>query len=117
MIVADDPGEKKLMIYVVGCNHGIQVYSGGLWAAGDAPTMQEQRNNFDALLEDIVKQRKIEFIAEESGGGEETIAEVLATKYKIPPARNINSSNADNEQMEIPENYLTGPYTNEHKQN
>lgn len=105
-----------MAIYVVGCNHGIQVHPDGVWSADDPPEMQEQRKYFAALLEDIIRQKKIEFIGEESGGGEETSAEHLADKYKIQPPRNINTTNADLERMKIPNAYMTEAYSNEQKE-
>jgi hypothetical protein len=54
-----------MVIYVVGCNHGIQVEPGDPWAASDSSEQQEQRNHFAGLLEDIIEEKKIEFIGEE----------------------------------------------------
>jgi hypothetical protein len=104
-----------MLIYVVGCNHGIQVEPGDLWAASDSSEQQEQRNHFAGLLEDIIKEKKIEFIGEEAGRVGETSAGRLANKYKIP-ATNINTTNADKEKMGIPKGYPTGLYRNEQKE-
>jgi hypothetical protein len=96
----------------VGCNHGIQVC--GPFSELDSADQREQRGHFAALLEDIIKREMIDFIGEEDGSVEETIAEHLAEACNIPH-RNINTSNTDKDRMEIPRNYDEGPYTNEQK--
>jgi hypothetical protein len=97
-------------IYVVGCNHGIQLPPDGLWSRTDKTEMQEQRRHFTALLEDILKRMEIGFIGEEGGGGEETIAEILGKNHKIPIS-NINTSNADKKRLGIPCDYVSGSYS------
>jgi hypothetical protein len=95
-------------ISVVGCNHGIQVC--GPFSVLDSADQREQRGHFAALLEDIIKRENIDFIGEEDGSVEETIAEHLAEACNIPH-RNINTSNTDKDRMGIPRNYDAGPHT------
>lgn len=99
--------------YIVGCNHGIQ--PNGPLAKLDGADAQKQRAHFAALLESILKQAKIQLVGEEWGGGEPTIAENLARNYDVP-YRDINTSRTDLEQMEIPCDYVKGPYTNQRKE-
>jgi hypothetical protein len=103
------------LIHIVGCNHGIQVGVGG-FADYDPAEQNEQRAHFRALLEDICEERAIQIVLEENGAPEETAGEQIAAQLNIPWA-DFNTPNDDKIQMGIPIDYLTGPYTEEQKNN
>ena len=71
------------MFYIVGCNHGIQVCTGGL-AEFDRADQNEQRAHFRGMLGEICANRRIEIVLEEDGGPEETAAEQIADRHDIP---------------------------------
>lgn len=103
------------MIYVVGCNHGIQLEPSGPFAALDGDDQQKQRALFAALLGDILKKGEIQFVGEEWGDVEPTIADVLAKKCNIP-YKNVNTSETDKKRLGIPCNYVEGPFSEEQKE-
>ena len=101
------------MFYIVGCNHGIQVGTGG-FAKFDSADQNEQRAHFMSMLEEICTNRKIKIVLEEDGGPEETAAEQIADRHDIP-WHDINTSNEDKDRLGIPRNYVDGPYIDEEK--
>ncbi len=62
---------KIAAFHIVGCNHGIQVGTGG-FAALDGVAANEQREHFRAMLSSICAQSGIDSVFEEDGGPEET---------------------------------------------
>jgi hypothetical protein len=111
---AQDEGSKQL-IHIVGCNHGIQVGIGGFTGL-DPPEQNEQRAHFRALLESICDGQAIQIVLEEDGAPEETAGEQIAAQRTIPWI-DINTSNDDKNQMGVPIDYVTGPYTEDQKNN
>jgi hypothetical protein len=105
----------KNLIHIVGCNHGIQVGMDG-FAALDSAEENEQRAHFRALLETICEEQAIQIVLEEDGGLEETASEQIAAHRNIPWT-DINTSNEDKTQMDIPIDYVTGPYSEQQKIN
>jgi hypothetical protein len=101
------------MIHIVGCNHGIQPGE-SIFTALDSVECQEQRAHFRELLQQILTHSAIQFIGEEWGDVETTIAERLADNLEIP-WQNINTTEEDKQNMGIPPNYAHGPYSNEQK--
>jgi hypothetical protein len=101
------------MIYVIGCNHGIQP-GGGIFSLLDSAECQEQRAHFRELIEHILREGEIQFIGEEWGDTETTSTQDLAARSGIA-WRNINTSDADKDRMGIPRDYATGPCTEEQK--
>lgn len=101
------------MIYVVGCIHGIQPRDED-WLGGDSPEAKEQKSFFTGLIREILAREDIQFVGEEWGRPEITIAHAIADSHGILWA-NINTSLHELEEMGIPTNYVTGPYTAEQK--
>lgn len=104
---------KREMLFIVGCNHGIQVGTGG-FAALDGVAASEQREHYRAMLESICARNRVDSIFEENGAPEETGAKQLAVRLGVLWS-DINTSNEDKQNMGIPPDYLTGPYTAEEK--
>jgi hypothetical protein len=102
------------MIYVVGCNHGIQPRDED-WLRGDTPEARDQKSRFTKVIAETIKEGEIQFVGEEWGRVETTIAHELAENCGIPWA-NINTSTADLKRMGIPCDYVKGPFTPEQKE-
>jgi hypothetical protein len=106
---------RGLFVSVIGCNHGIQIEPAGLLAKLNSADAQEQRQHFGHLLEAVLSGGEVEFVGEEWGAGEKTIAEVLASRFRIPYA-DINPPNAVRDRVGMPRDYLAGPYTHEQRE-
>lgn len=104
---------KIAVFHIVGCNHGIQVGTGG-FAALDGVAANEQREHFRAMLSSICEQSGIDSVFEEDGGPEETAGKQLADQLGIPWS-DVNTSNDDKQEMGIPQNYVEGDYPAEMK--
>jgi hypothetical protein len=102
------------VIWVVGCNHGIQPRDPD-WLGGDAPEAADQKRHFSELLEKIISECRVDFVGEEWGLPDVTTACYLAGKYGATWV-NINTCQEDLKQMGIPRDYVAGPYTNEQKE-
>lgn len=89
------------MIYIVGCNHGIQRVNP---RPLDASIALEQRGHFKNLIEGIIEGNKVQCIAEEWGLCEMTIAHTLAHARQIPWC-NINTSPESLRELRIPIDY------------
>jgi len=87
------------MIYVVGCNHGIQAEKIGD-TQENTQERTEQRTSYAELIEATLREGEIQFVGEEWGTNGTTIAHAVANKHGIPWA-NINTSPADLKQMRI----------------
>lgn len=85
------------MIYVVGCNHGIQQQK-----AGDTVERGQQRSCFAKLIEDTVREHEIQLICEEwAHDGGATIAHDIAQRNGVRWV-NIDTTREDLKNMEIP---------------
>lgn len=99
------------MIFVVGCNHGIQKASeDDLLPFDNIAEIRTQRLSFSRLLEAIVTKDEIQFVGEEWGLPESSLAQNLAERIGTAWA-NINTSLEDLDRMGIPQNYVHGPYS------
>jgi hypothetical protein len=99
------------MIYVMGCNHGIQQQP-----PRDVQEKTEQRSCFAQLIEETIREGEIRFIGEEwDHNGGTTIAQDIASKHGVQHV-NINTTRADLKQMEIPLHYTKLPYHAERKE-
>lgn len=103
------------MICVVGCNHGIQSRhqdADGPFSVlfEDPPEAKCQKSHFARLIDEIIKGRSIQFIGEEWGLQETSIArEVAADAVRWV---NINTTLNELTTMGIPTDYTTkGKYT------
>jgi len=96
--------------YVIGCNHGIQ---GGnedkLLPIDNIVEIRTQRLSFSRLLEAIVTTDRIQFVGEEWGLPQPSIAQILSDRKNVPWA-NINTSLEDLDRMGIPRDYVRGRY-------
>ena len=101
------------MIYVVGCNHGIQPRDPD-WLAGDTIEAAEQKNHFAQLIEATVKADGTKFVAEEWGLPSTTSAHSIADKRGIPWF-DINTCFHDLDQLGIPRDYVNGSYSTQKK--
>jgi hypothetical protein len=101
------------LFHIIGCNHGIQLGTGG-FAVFDGAEANEQREHFRRLLSGICAENGIEILLEEDGTIERTSAQEIATDRGIA-WENINTTNQDKDQLGIPRDYLTGPYSDEQK--
>jgi hypothetical protein len=101
------------MIYVVGCNHGIQPQEED-WLGGDSPAAKEQKTHFAELVKHIIEAGKIQFVGEEWGLPEITTAHALADACHIR-WENINASWDDLDRLGIPRNYAKGNFTQAQK--
>lgn len=81
---------------------------------GDTPEVRQQKLAFRDLLEAALRERGIQFVAEEWGLPRQTTAHILANEHGIPWA-NINTSIEDLNRMGIPHNYIHGDYSPEDK--
>lgn len=101
------------MIYVVGCNHGIQP-SDPDPVFGDAAEAADQKAHFACLIERIITGSGIEFIGEEWGLTRPSVSQNLANRHEKAWA-NINTSLDDLDHMGIPQDYVHGPYSQAEK--
>jgi hypothetical protein len=53
-------------IVIVGCNHGIQTEDADV-VFGDSEQVTEQKKQFANLIESLIRENQIEFVAEEWG--------------------------------------------------
>jgi len=100
------------LIYVVGCNHGIQPRDQDA-LFGDTSQARDQKSHFTTLIEEIIKGHKIQFVGEEWGLQETTIARASAGNGVR--WANINTSREDLREMGIPPDYLKGEYSSGQK--
>jgi len=96
------------MIFVAGCNHGVQSREEDT-VFGDSDEVKVQKLHFACLLERIFRERRIQFVGEEWGLPTSSVAQRLATEGRIASA-NINTSLEDLDRMGIPRDYLHGRY-------
>ncbi|MFZ0212092.1 MAG: hypothetical protein WAL55_05240 [Candidatus Acidiferrales bacterium] len=101
------------MFNIVGCNHGIQVGTGG-FADFDNVDQNEQRTHFRQMLEDICDEAEIHLVLEENGGPEEMAAKQIADKRGIP-WYDVNTTNEDKDRLGIPHDYVNGNYSDEQR--
>ncbi|HTF24922.1 MAG TPA: hypothetical protein VK937_13565 [Candidatus Limnocylindria bacterium] len=92
------------MIYVFGCNHGIQPKDPD-WLAGDTPEAAEQKRHFAELIEASVKTNETKFMAEEWGLICITSAHAIADKHGISWC-DINTCFHDLDELGIPRDYV-----------
>lgn len=98
------------VIFVVGCNHGIQTADeDDLLPIDNIAEIRRQRLCFMGLLEAIVTKNQVQFLGEEWGLPQPSIARNLAEERSIAWA-NINTSFEDLDRMGIPRDYVHGPY-------
>jgi hypothetical protein len=90
------------MVYVVGCNHGIQRQEPDVL---DTPQAIEQRGHFRELISRIVKENKVQFVGEEWGLATMTVAHAVADDNGKIPWANINTTNEQLDAMKIPRGY------------
>lgn len=96
------------MIFVVGCNHGIQTADeDDLLPIDDIAEIRRQRLRFRSLLEAIAAKNQVQFLGEEWGLPQPSIAQNLAEEKRIAWA-NINTSFEDLDRMGIPRDYVHG---------
>ena len=101
------------MVYVVGCNHGIQPRDPD-WLAGDTEAA-EQKKLFAELIEATAKADETKFVAEEWGLPYTTSAHSIADKLGLPWC-DINTCFHDLDRLGIPRDYVNGSYTTEKKE-
>jgi hypothetical protein len=101
------------LYHIVGCNHGIQIGSGG-FADLDGADANEQREHFRALIEGICGEGAIHIFLEEDGTLEETAAQQIALERNVS-WENINTTSEDKDQIGIPRDYLSGAYSGDQK--
>lgn len=90
------------LIYVVGCNHGIQPVDADPF---DGEQVLAQRAHFRELIAELIRGNNIQFVGEEWGREDRTIAHILAEEIGNIPWSNINTSHKDLDAMKIPHNY------------
>jgi hypothetical protein len=100
------------LIYVVGCNHGIQPIDRDVW---DTPKTLEQRAHFRKLITQIIKEND-QFVGEEWGLPTMTIAHAAAAENGKILWANINTSDEELDSMKIPRDYVNGRYPAEQKE-
>ena len=98
------------LIYVVGCNHGIQPIDLDVC---DTPQTLEQRVHFRELVTQIIKENN-QFVGEEWGYPTMTVAHAATDENGKIPWANINTSNEELDSMKIPGDYVNGGYPAEH---
>jgi hypothetical protein len=101
------------MIYVVGCNHGIQPRDPD-WLVGDAGEAANQKARFGELIETTIKQGQGKFVAEEWGLSSITRGQAIADRGGIPWS-DINTCFHDLAQLGIPRDYVNRDYSKEKK--
>jgi hypothetical protein len=102
------------MIYVLGCNHGIQPRDPD-WLVGDTNQAAEQRAHFAQLIDTSVNESEAQFVAEEWGLSCTTRAASIADRHGIPWS-NVNTSFHDLNELGMPHDYVNGAYSNEEKE-
>lgn len=90
------------LIYVIGCNHGIQPVDADPF---DGEQVLAQRVHFRELLTELIHASDTQFVGEEWGRANYTIAHLVADKNGNIPWSNINTSHEDLDAMQIPRNY------------
>ena len=90
------------MIYIVGCNHGIQPVDADPF---DGEQVFAQRAHFRELIRRLIRENNIQFVGEEWGRDNKTVAHVLAEENGNIPWSNINTSREELDAMKIPRNY------------
>lgn len=96
--------------HIVGCNHGIQkANEDDLLPIDNIVEIRTQRLSFSRLLEAIVTNSEIQFVGEEWGLPQPSIAKLLSREKGIAWA-NINTSLEDLHEMGIPRDYVHGLY-------
>ena len=104
------------MIFAIGCNHGIQkANEDDLLPFDNIAEIRTQRLSFSRLLEATLTKGEIQFIGEEWGLPESSIAQNLAKEKGRIAWANINTSFEDLDRMGIPRDYVHGPYTQAEK--
>jgi len=103
------------MIYVVGCNHGIQPRDED-WLGGDWQEAKAQKAAFAGLIERIIQQGEIQFVGEEWGLPDITTACELAETNQVPWV-NINTSAEDLDRLGIPQDYVKESFSEAQKRN
>lgn len=99
------------VIFVIGCNHGIQkANEDDLLPIDNVAEIRTQRLSFSRLLEAIVTKNEIQFVGEEWGLAESSLAQNLAKEKRRIAWANINTSFEDLDGMGIPRDYVHGPY-------
>jgi hypothetical protein len=101
-------------IVIVGCNHGIQTEDADA-VFGDSEQVTQQKRQFTSLIESLIKENEIEFVAEEWSLANASSAHKLADANKKSWA-NINTTLAELDEMKIPRDYIHGAYSPEQKQ-
>jgi len=97
-------------VCVIGCNHGIQKTSeADLLPIDDVAGVRTQRLHFTRLLQATITEFAVQFIGEEWGLTQPSVAEVLSDQNGIPWA-NINTALGDLNKMGIPLDYVHGRY-------
>ncbi len=89
------------MVYVVGCNHGIQPVDPDLF---DNASALQQRAHFRELLSKLITENNAQFVGEEWGLEKKTIAHAIADEKGIL-WENINTSHEDLDALGISRNY------------
>lgn len=98
------------MIYVVGCNHGIQPVAPDPF---DNAQALRQRAHFRELLSKLTNEDNIQFVGEEWGFEKKTIAHAIADEKGGILWENINTSHEDLDALGIPRNYANGGHSAE----
>ena len=98
------------MVYVVGCNHGIQPVAPDLFDNGQA---LRQRVHFRELLSKLTNEHDITFVGEEWGLEIKTIAHAIADEKGGVLWENINTSHDDLDVLGIPRNYANEEHSAE----
>jgi hypothetical protein len=93
-------------IVIVGCNHGIQTEDADA-VFGDSEQVTQQKRQFTNLIESLIKENEIQFVAEEWSLANASSAHKLADANKKSWA-NINTSLEELDEMKIPRDYIHG---------
>jgi len=101
-------------IVIVGCNHGIQTEDADV-VLGDSEQVTEQKKHFANLIESLIKDNQIEFVAEEWGLANSSSAHKSADA-NTKSCANINTTPEELDAMKIPRDYIHGAYSPEQKQ-
>ena len=90
------------MVYVVGCNHGIQPVAPDPF---DNDQAKQQRAHFRELLSNLTSKDDIQFVGEEWGCPKKTIAHAIADEKGDIVWENINTSDEELDALGIPRDY------------
>jgi hypothetical protein len=101
------------LFHIVGCNHGIQIGTGGFTGL-DTVEQNEQRAHFREFLEQICGGNGIREVFEENGSLEKTAGAQLADGRGITWT-DMNTTNEDKDRMGIPRDYILEDHTEEQK--